>query len=142
VTQRHFGSFSIARINFRDLLDTARTGRVTTVTRQDDRFTVVESDLLRRHLTELRPAGAVVAAEAGGWSAYLPGTPIAGDGDDLDAAIDDLISALRDYADDWNERLFDTPNHRQHWALVMLTELSDDTQLREWILHHDLATTA
>ena len=89
----------------------------------------------------LRPSGAVVAAEAGGWSAFLPGVPVAGQGDHLDDALDDLIDALRDYATDWNERLLDAPNHRDHWALVALVELSDDTQLRGWILQDDLSTS-
>jgi hypothetical protein len=31
---RHFGSYIAARVNFRDLLDTAHTGRVTTVQRE------------------------------------------------------------------------------------------------------------
>ena len=140
MTQRHYGSYSTARVHFRELLDAARSGRLTTVARQRERFAVVDADVLRTTLAELRPSGAVVAAEGGGWSAFIPGTPIAGEGDDLDAAIDDLITALREYAEDWNERLLHTPNHRQHWALVSLTELSDDSQLREWILHHDLAT--
>lgn len=131
---RHFGSYTSARAHFRDLLDVAHTGRVATVDRDRDRFAVVDAGVLRAELAALRPAGAVVAAEGGGWSAFLPGVPVSGEGDDLDAALDDLIDALRDYSAAWNERLLDAPNHRGNWALVALTELSDDAQLKQWLL--------
>ena len=137
MTTRHFGSYTIARTNLRDLLDTAHTGRVTTVARDRERFAVVDADVLRVQLAGLRPSGAVVAAEGGGWSAVLPGLPVSGEGGDLDAALDDLIDALREYAADWNERLLDAPNHRGNWALVVLTELSDDAQLKGWLLQDE-----
>lgn len=131
---RHFASYTEARTRLRDLLDTAHTGRLTTVERDRERFAVVDADVLRPQLAMLRPAHASVAAEGGGWSAFLPGVPVAGEGASLDDAIADLIDALREYAADWNDRLLDAPNHREHWALVTLVELSDDDELREWIL--------
>lgn len=131
---RHFATYSAARARLRDLLDTAHTGRVTTVARDRERFAVVDAEMLRSQLAALRPAVAVVTAEADGWSAVLPGVPVAGEGADLDSALVDLVDALRDYAADWNDRLVDAPNHRGHWALVMLTELSDDEQLLQWLL--------
>jgi len=112
----------------------AHTGRVATVDRDRDRFAVVDAGVLRAELAALRPAGAVVAAEGGGWSAFLPGVPVSGEGDDLDAALDDLTDALRDYSAAWNERLLAAPNHRGNWALVALTESSDDAQLEQWLL--------
>lgn len=135
---RHFGSYTAARTHLRDLLDTAHTGRVTTVDRDRERFAVVDAEVLRAQLAALRPSGAVVSAEGGRWAAFLPGTPVAGEGDDLDHALDDLVDALREYAADWNERLVDAPNHRDNWAVVVLTELSDDAQLRSWLLQDDL----
>ena len=139
MTTRHFGTFTAARSNLRDLFDTAHSGRVTTVDRDRERFAVVDADVLRAHLAALRPSGAVVVAEGGGWSAFLPGLPIAGEGDDLDGAIDDLIDSLREYAADWNDRLLDAPNHRDNWALVTLTELSTDEQLKGWLLHDEMS---
>ena len=131
---RHFASYTAARTNLRALLDTAHAGRVTTLTRDHQRFAVVDADELRDQLAALRSSGAVVTCEGGGWSAFLPGVPVSGEGDDLDGAIQDLIEALRDYAAEWNERLLDAPNHRGNWVLVALTELSDDAQLRNWLL--------
>jgi predicted RNase H-like HicB family nuclease len=72
--------------------------------------------------------------EAGGWSVFFPGLPIAADGATFDEAVAETVDALRDYADDWQERLLDSPNHRDNWGLVQLVSLSDDEQLRDWIV--------
>jgi hypothetical protein len=45
-----------------------------------------------------------------------------------------MINALREYAEDWQERLLDTPNHQNNWALVQLISLSTDDQLRDWLV--------
>ena len=117
----------------------AHTGRVTTVERERERFAVIGGDVLRAQLATLRPSRAVVAAEGGGWAAFLPGLPLSGEGDDLDGALEDLIEALREYAVDWNERLLNAPNHRGNWAIVNLIELSDDAELKAWLLNDDLS---
>jgi hypothetical protein len=41
---------------------------------------------------------------------------------------------LRDYAHDWQDHLLNAPNHRGNWGLVQLISLSDDEQLREWLV--------
>ena len=132
--QRHFATFTQTRAQLREVLDAAHSGRVAIVARDRERFAVVDADRLRRQLFAARPSGAVVAAEGGGWSAFVPGVPVHGEGDIFDDAVADLLAALRDYAEDWNERLLDAPNHRDNWALVALVELSDDDQLRDWIV--------
>ena len=137
MTVRHFSSYSEARANLRGVLDAANSGLVTTLERDHTRFAVVDGDLLRRQLSALRPARAVVTAEGGGWSAFLPGLPISGEGDDLDGALDDLVEALRDYATDWNDRLHVAANHQDKWAVAALVELSTDEQLRTWLLADD-----
>ena len=137
---RHFPSYSEARANLRGVLDAANSGVVTTLERDHTRFAVVDGELLRSQLATLRPAHAVVTAEGGGWSAFLPGLPISGEGDDLDAALDDLIDALRDYAVDWNDRLHVAANHEANWAVAALVELSTDEHLRSWLLTLDSIT--
>ena len=141
MSTRHFGTFTAARSNLRDLFDAAHSGRVTTVDRDRERFAVVDAGLLRAQLAALRISGAVVVAEGGGWAAFLPGLPIAGEGADLDGALEDLIDSLREYAADWNERLLDAPNHRDNWSLVALTELSTDEQLKAWLLHDEMSVS-
>ena len=134
---RHFDSFTAARTNLRSVLDAAHEGLVTTIVRENERFVVVSADSLRRELSRLLPSRAAVVAEGGGWSAILPGVPVHGDAETFDGAIDDLIDALREYAEDWNTRLHRAPNHQQHRSIVGLVELSDDEQLRDWLLRRN-----
>ena len=72
-------------------------------------------------------------SEAGGWSVFIPGLPVAADGRTFDDAILEMVDALREYAQDWQERLFDAPNHRENRGLVQLINLSNDNQLRDWL---------
>jgi predicted RNase H-like HicB family nuclease len=75
-----------------------------------------------------------VVSEAGGWSVFISGLPVAADGATFDEAVTEMIEALREYADDWQERLLDSPNHRENWGLVQLVSLSSDEQLHDWIV--------
>jgi predicted RNase H-like HicB family nuclease len=50
--------------------------------------------------------------EAGGWSVFIPGLPIAADGATFDEAINQMVDGLREYAADWQDHLLDIPNHR------------------------------
>lgn len=130
----HYDSYTAARAHLKDLLDAAEHGRVATVRRDSRRTAVVDLDRLRHFLAAVRPAQAQVVAEAGGWSVFIPGLPAAADGATFDEALDEMILALREYAEDWQERLLDAPNHAHNWGLVQLVTISDDTQLREWLV--------
>lgn len=139
---RHFESYTHARQNLRAVLDAASAGLVTTVTRDGERYLVVPAEQLREQLVGLRPAKAEVIAEGGGWVVVLPGLPVHGDGETFDAALDDAVVALREYAEDWNDRLRRAPNHAQHRAVVELVELSTDEQLRDWLVGGAIAVAA
>jgi hypothetical protein len=139
---RHFDSFSETRSKLRSVLDAARQGLVTTVTRDNQRDMVVSADTFGEDLRRLLPSHAVVVHEGGGWAAFIPGAPVHGDAPTFDEAIDDLITALREYAEDWNDRLHTAPNHTQHRNLVRLVELSDDDQIRAWLLGQPRSTSA
>jgi predicted RNase H-like HicB family nuclease len=130
----HYASYSDARAKLKDLLDAAQRGRVATVRREDLTAAVVDGDRLRYFLAKACQSRAQVVAEDGGWSVFIPGLPVAADGATFDAAIDEMIEALREYADDWQDHLLDAPNHRDSWGLVQLIELSTDEQLREWVV--------
>ena len=134
MTARHFTSYTQARQQFRAVLDAASSGFVTTIDRDDERFLVVSAEQQRRDLAALRPSRASVVAEGGGWAIMLPGLPIHGDGETFDDALDDAVDALREYAEDWNARLRLAPNHAQNHVVVELVELSDDAQLRDWLV--------
>jgi predicted RNase H-like HicB family nuclease len=130
----HFDSYTDARTHLKDLLDAAERGRVATV-RRDSRITAfVDQERLRYFLATVSPSRAQVVAEAGGWSIFIPGLPVAADGATLGEALDEMILALREYADDWQDRLLEAPNHANNWGLVQLVTLSSDVQLREWLV--------
>lgn len=130
----HYDSYTEARAHLKDLLDAAEKGRVATVRRESARTAVVDVARLRHFLASLVPLRAQVVSEAEGWSVFIPGLPVAVDGPTFDEAITEMVDALREYADDWQERLLDVPNHRENWGLVQLISLSDDEQLREWLV--------
>lgn len=130
----HYDSYTDARAHLKALLDAAEHGRVATVRREAGRTAVVDVARLRHFLASLIPSRAQVVGEADGWSVFIPGVPVAADGATFDDAIAEMIEALREYAEDWQERLLDAPNHRDRWGLVQLVELSDDEQLREWMV--------
>jgi predicted RNase H-like HicB family nuclease len=134
MTAVHFDSYTDARAHLKALLDAAERGRVATVRRDSARTAVVDVERLRHYLASVTPAHAQVVSEAGGWSVFIPGLPVAADGATFDEAVAEMVGALREYAEDWQDHLLDTPNHRENWGLVQLISLSDDEQLRDWLV--------
>lgn len=130
----HYDSFTEARSHLKDLLDAAGRGSLATVRRDAATAVVLDAERLRSFLATATAARAQVVAEEGGWSAFLPGLPVAADSATFEGAVEEMIDALREYAADWQERLLDVPNHRDNWAVVALVGLSDDAQLREWLV--------
>lgn len=130
----HFESYTDARSHLKDLLDAAERGRVATIRRDSATSAVVDVARLRHFVASLIPSRAEVVPEADGWSVFIPGLPVAADGETFDAAIMEMVDALREYAEDWQDHLLDAPNHRENWGLVQLISLSDDEQLRDWLV--------
>ena len=130
----HYDSYTEARAHLKDLLDAAEQGRVATVRRDSATTAVVDVERLRYFLASIIPSRAQVVPEAGGWSVLIPGLPVAADGSSFDEAIMEMVDALREYAEDWQQRLLDAPNHRDNWGLVQLISFSDDEQLRDWLV--------
>lgn len=129
----HYGTAAEGRLNFKHLLDAAQAGVPSAVTREQHQLAVVDGEQLRQVLQRAQPARAQAAPDADGWSITLPGLPIAADGDTFDDALAEVVAALREYAEDWADRLRHAPNHAGNWALVQLVTLSTDTQLEEWL---------
>lgn len=130
----NFGSAREARERFKDLLDAADEGRPATVIRDDRRVAAVDADRLVHFLTRLRPSGVRAVADGDGWSLFLPGVPVAADGNTIEEAVEEMVDALRNYAEAWTERLRLAPNHEANWGLVQIITLSSDDQLRDWLL--------
>ena len=133
-TATHFPTLSAARAGFKDLLDAAEEGRSATVRRENRVAAVVDAGRLRSMLAETRPADAQLVAEADGWSIFLPGLPLAADATTFDGALDEMVLVLREYAQDWDDHLLHAPNHANNWGLVQLIALSDDGQLKAWLV--------
>ena len=129
-----FESAAEARKNFKPLLDAAEEGLPASIRRGNRRSAVVDADRLRYVLTCLQPANAELVAEGDGWSIFLPGLPIAVDGATLDEALDEMVQALREYAEDWSARLRHTSNHAGNWALVQIVALGTDQQVKDWLV--------
>jgi antitoxin (DNA-binding transcriptional repressor) of toxin-antitoxin stability system len=130
----NYGSAREAREHFKDLLDAADQGRPATVTRDARRVAAVDADRLVHFLTRLHPSTAQAVPDGDGWSVVLPGLPVAADGATIEEAVDEMIDALRDYAEAWTERLRLAPNHEDNWGLVQIVTLASDEQLRNWLL--------
>lgn len=129
----HYDSYSEARVHLKDLLDAAERGRVAIVRRDAATAALLHAGRLQRLLAGALPSRAAVVAEGGGWSVFIPGLPVAADGPTFDEAIEEMVQALREYAEDWQDHLLDAPNHRDNWGIVQLICLSDDNQLRAWL---------
>ncbi len=125
---------SNARSHLREVLDTAEAGVPIGVRRHDSHIALIESTKLQELLMDSRRLSRPeTVAEAGGWSVFLPGTPVAADGSDLDEAVDEFVTALREYAEDWQARLRFAPNHRHNWPLVQLASLASDADIAKWV---------
>ena len=133
VTEVHYATVTEARAHFSALIDAAEAGVPATVRRDRLRAAVVDADRLRHFLVSVRPARAEVVAEGGGWSILLPGLPIAADGETFDEALDEMVAALREYAEDWADHLRHASNHEQNWGLIQIIDLSSDEELRDWL---------
>ena len=128
-----FLSYTDTRNRLREVLDAADQGVPIGVERHGRRTVVMDMARVAELLADsprLRRPEAV--AEGGGWSLFLPGTPIAADGADLDEATEEFVTALREYAEDWIERLKFAPNHARLWPLVHFVSLSSDADLTDW----------
>ena len=126
-------SYTDTRNQLREVLDTVEAGMPIGIQRHGKQVALIESQKLQEVLLDSQRLGRPEAvAEAGGWSVFLPGAPIAADGADLDEAVDEFVSALREYAEDWQTRLRLAPNHRNRWPLVQFVSLSSDADIAQW----------
>ncbi len=130
--RRTFG-FAGARKSFKTILDTSDRGGLSIIERGESSASVVNTSLFREFLVNNLPAKAQVVNEDGAWALFLPDLPLAAEGTTLEEATFDLIDALREYAEDWEDHLRMAPNHRGNWALVQLIDSSTDEELAAWL---------
>ena len=128
-----YDRFTDARTHLKELLDAAEEGRPAAVVRQDRSTVLVDRQRFVRYLMALNAGRVELVPDGDSWLAVVADSPIAAEGDDAADAIDELIEALREYAEDWSARLRLAPNHEQNWGLVQLVDHSTDDELRLWI---------
>lgn len=134
MTAVHFDSYTAGRAHLATLLDAAKVGTSATARRGSRTFSFVDAERFRQFAAKHLQVGAQALYEADAWSIFIPGLPVAADGPSFDDAINEMINALREYADDWQDHLRTAANHQANWGLVLLIALSSDDQLRRWLV--------
>ncbi|KDA06241.1 prevent-host-death protein [Microbacterium sp. CH12i] len=130
-----YPSYSSARAHFKDVLDATERGRSITVSRDGRVSVVVQVERLRGFLFRAVAPRVELTQEDGRTIALMSGRAFVSEGATVDDALADLRDSLREYAEDWEIRLQQAPNHRDNWALVQLVKLSSDEELLEWFEH-------
>ena len=130
---RTYTSYSDARAHLKDVLDAAEAGRSALIQRDSHASVVLDASRLRNYLAAVVPQRAEVVAEDGGWSVFIPGLPLAADGSTFPEAVTEMVETLREYAEDWAERLHSSSNHASNWGIVQFISLSTDAQLEDWL---------
>lgn len=128
-----YGSFTAARAHLKDVLDATEQGRTVTVLRDDHLSVVVPAERLRSYFFRTVSPRVKVFREDGRAVALMESQPFVSEGEDVTGALADLVITLREYAEDWEDRLQHAPNHAGNWALVQLIKLSSDDQLLDWL---------
>ena len=127
-----YPSYSSARQHLKEVLDATDRGQSITVAREGRVAAVVPADRLRGFFFRTISPRVELAREEGRVIALMAGRPFVSEGATVDDALADLVVSLREYAEDWEARLQNAPNHRDNWALVQLIKLSSDAELLDW----------
>jgi hypothetical protein len=114
-------------------LDAARQGVPVSLVQDARRYALVEVDRLLAAFAAASPQARVVH-EGDRWCLFVPGLPVLAEGATVNAMLDDALIVLREYADDWVDGVCGPSPSESHWALVQLIALSDDDQLRGWLV--------
>lgn len=124
-----------ARTHWGDIMDASQSGVPVTIGRKGSAVSAVtDAERLRAYLAETLEPRALTFSENGVYAIVLDRRGFASEGETLDAAIDDMIVQLREYAEDWEEHFSAAPNHQGNWPLVQLLSISSDDQIRDWLI--------
>lgn len=128
-----YPTFSEARKDLKRVYDVSESGRTVTLGRDSYVAAVVNAARLRDFFSRTVSPRVQAQFEDGVWVAFMEGRPFVAEGASLEEAVADLLVSLREYAEDWEDRLQAAPNHAGNWGLVQLINLSTDEQLTEWM---------
>ena len=126
----NFATLGDARAHLAALAD---AGKPASDAREGRNVAAVDAARLRKALLKLLPAQVTVIHENGAVGIALAEPALAVEGADFDAAVAQMVIALREYATNWTENLRRTPDNDNAWGVVQLVSLSDDTELGDWV---------
>ena len=134
-----YKSISAARSAISEIYNTAEQHLAVAITRENDApITVIRQDHLKKALEALCLLEPQVRFSSDGdVSMWIDGLPVSGQGESFEAAGQEIIDSLRDYAKTWIEDLRDYPNHKDRWGVVNLVLLSSDDELRAFLFGND-----
>lgn len=96
-----FATVTEARAGFKAMFEAAQNGGAGLVHRDGHRFALVDADRIADALHAALPITPEVYFEEDVVGLALPGAPFAAEGNDLEEAAEEMIEALREYAQDW-----------------------------------------
>lgn len=131
--QIDFQGVAVARANLKKVFDATDDGKSVTLGRGDGIVVAVPLEKIQQFLFETIPAKIETEVSKDATWLYSTALPFHSEGKDVDAALEDMIAVLREYADDWEDHLLTAPNHSDYWGLVQLIKLSTDDQLKSWL---------
>lgn len=134
-----YRTISAARNAIGEIYNTAERHLAVAITRENDApVAVIRQDHLKKALQALCLLEPQVRFSSDGQvSMWLDGLPVSGQGETFDAAGQEIIDSLREYARTWVEDLRDYPNHKHRWDVVNLVLLSDDDEMRAFLFGDD-----
>ncbi len=116
------------------ILSAATEGKAAMLYHDAGRVAVVDAERLRIALAALCPSPVEVVRENDSWTVTVRGLPLTTRGADLDTLIEEVLTALRNASTDLLDSARITPNHYGDWVTGQLIALSDDAQLRDWMI--------
>lgn len=134
-----YRTISAARNAIGEIYNTAERHLAVAITRENDApIAVIRQDHLKKALQALCSLEPQVRFSSDGQvSMWLDGLPVSGQGETFDAAGQEIIDSLREYAKTWVDDLRDYPNHKHRWDVVNLVLLSDDDEMRAFLFGAD-----
>lgn len=112
-------------------MDRVESGGVA-VLKRNSAMVLVGREVLDSALAAANPFDVKVSFTSGQVAMWMDGAPVHGAGDTYDAAEEDFLDALVEYAEAWTEELRFAPNHRAKAGLVdrVLMYAGDRGELR------------
>lgn len=137
-----YDTFKDSRAHLADVIDTAQDGLLVHLhrggsnrERRAGSVAVMKTTVLRDILEHLVADAVVVEHDSDEqlYTVAIDGLPLAAEGESISDAFAELVDDIRDYCDDWVDRLRFAPNHAGNLPVVFLAQTMSDDELHEWL---------